>query len=1023
MSFESYICWKPEYIYRVMDTEALQTEDYYFLATHYPAVMQRVQRGSIEGSGNAISEHDFLQEFLDPKRKHVNTVVLGSTGSGKSHLIRWLYNNIRQTKNRNIVLIPKAGTNLRDIIRALISGMKGPEFDEFRTKLETATASLTPTLARELLHKNLIVAIGPEGPFSKERIEDPREKEERDYIIGNLPALFSTPTFVRGLIKESGVLDHFSNRIVGKLGREWRDKPLEFSVDDLKLEEWNIRDQDLDSDARCIYADLKANVGFRQKVVDWLNKNIEWAVSRVLDLDSNDLGNLMFNLRETLAKQNKELIILMEDFSKSQGIDGQLLDALLVSPEQVGRTLCVLRWAIAVTTGYYNNRFEDTARERIDLLVNMDVPEDSKQQNNINKITHFAAQYLNAVRSEENSLREWHRNLQQSSGMETLPVPSACDQCPHCEICHSTFGVAEGLGLYPFTEEALDRMYCSVAKDQRLFNPRDLINEVLRNTLIHSGEAMKEKTFPPKTMLASFGGGRMPAINRQKLRDMVSETQFEQYRTIIELWGDPEQLSGISPEMFTAFGLKPLEMEARPTTKQKTIERKKEEPSTPGMLPQEIQNDLEELNKWANGGHLSQSLSERLRERLFEHIRAFIDWDTEMLVEAFYVGTSRAFQRMSINFKRQTTQVGRPQVRIELPLDDDFTSISLALQGMLLYEHHNNWYFEDGNRHFRSFVNCIEAVSEEIISQLQQLQTESIRWDPVPAATELLAIGARIRGESLAGVGGVENDVNALFLKWDEFSDEYQSWHSNNWQSLIKAYSDFGNNVANILISRIACTKGGTLAVQIIDTSAVIDTIEEIKKTWQLTNPLPGTIRDDYKDIGRLRNRVDQLLQKAIIEERQRYLEWYEKMQKHIAPGTSKKTVTGTVSTLMETAFNQGFLNKMQIEEIKRSISEFEDSDFDNVFKTIEKLKEFSDPLESLPLLGDRNNIRIMLIGDDFIKNINDLLALITHRMNTQKENLISDGNILDIQKTISTQLAELSKMTNNLAGGDPDVG
>jgi hypothetical protein len=73
MPFQNYICWKPELVYRVMETAALQTEDYYFLATHYPAVMRRVQRGSIEGSGNTISEQDFLQEFLDPRRKHVNT--------------------------------------------------------------------------------------------------------------------------------------------------------------------------------------------------------------------------------------------------------------------------------------------------------------------------------------------------------------------------------------------------------------------------------------------------------------------------------------------------------------------------------------------------------------------------------------------------------------------------------------------------------------------------------------------------------------------------------------------------------------------------------------------------------------------------------------------------------------------------------------------------------------------------------------------------------------------------------------
>lgn len=1024
MPFENHICWKPELIHAVMDTEALQTDDHYFLATHYPAEMRRVQRGSLEGSGRTIRERDLLKEFLNPERRHVNTVILGSTGSGKSHLIRWLHNNIEKTQDRNVVLIPKANTNLREIIRSLLSGMTGPEYDEFRARLETATASLTPTLARELLHKNLIVAIGEQGPFSRDKIDDQREKEEREYIIANLPALFSTPTFAKVLSREGGVLDDFSNRIVGKLGRERRDKPLEFSMDDLKLDAWDIRDQDLDSDARCIYADLRANVSFRQKAVDWLNKNVEWAVSRVLNLDSSDLGNLMLSLRETLARQNKELIILMEDFSRSQGIDGQLLDALLVSPEQAGRTLCVLRWAIAVTTGYYNNRFEDTARERIDLLVNMDVPEAREQEDAISRVTCFATLYLNAVRSEEEVLRKWHKTAQEFSGAEPLPVPSACDQCPHRDTCHSVFGQVEGLGLYPFTEQALRRMYRSAAKDHRLFNPRDLINEVLRNALIYSNEAIQKGDFPPKALLADFGGAKMPAINRQKVRDMVPTDKFEQYRTLIELWGDPEQLSGISPGMFESFGLKPLEMKSPPKTEQVPV-KKAEQVSIAGDTPRpkELQDSLDELNSWSNGGYLSQSLSDRLRERLFDHIRSFIDWDTEMLVEAFYVGPSRAFQRMSINFKRQPTQVGKPQVRLELPLDDDFTSISLALQGILLHEHHHVWNFKNGNRHLLSFVACVEAASREVLSQVRQLRTEAVQWDPVPAATELLVIGAKLRGTLSVEADHGEQKVNSLLMRWNEYSDDHPVQHSGDWQRLLNAYGQLGASVTDILMSRIACTKGGQLKAQIIDASVIIDTVEETTRTWQPRTNVPGDVRDDYKDIWRLRKAVDQWLEKAIAEERQLYLDWHDKMKKHIATDGSQNELIEILKDLVKTAFELGFLHKNQIAHIEQCANEFENADMQDVLAAIMDLGKCSDTYGSLRFLGVGDHLRVMRTVDALIAAISDLLALIEHGIDVRKQSMATNGNILDLHKEIGVQLTEIHEITDTIGVGHHDIG
>ncbi|MFC2034890.1 protein DpdH [Chloroflexota bacterium] len=1025
MPLNNYSCWKNEYIYRVMDTEALQPENHYFLATHHPSAMQKVQRGSIEGSGNPISENDLLNEFLDPVQKHVNTVILGSTGSGKSHLIRWLYNNIPPTNNRKIVLIPKAQTNLREIIKKLMLDMEGPEFDELRKKIDTATANLTPKLARELLHANLIVAVGPEGPFSKEKVNNQLEREEREYLIGSLPSLLSTPTFKNVLTSEGGILDQFSQRIVGQLGVDRRDKPLEFNVEDFKIDEWNIRDSDLDVSARYIYADFRQNKGIRERVVNWLNKNLEWAVSHVLDLDSNDLGTLMFNLRETLAVKNQELIILMEDFSRSQGIDGQLIDSLTISQEQVGRTLCVMRWAIAVTTGYYNTRFENTTRERIDILVNMDVPTPTSESNIGDILVQFSSRYLNAIRLDSENLENWYSHNLGMTESKTA-IPNACDECPHREDCHSAFGSVDRIGIYPFTPKTIERMYNIVAKDTKIMNPRDLINSVLRDVLIQAMGTMNHGEFPSKELLTNFGGGKMTAVNRQKLREAVPSTKLDQYRTLIELWGDPDRIPGISKEVFKAFGLQDITLEilkGEPESEESEETGETQEPDPPVSLPesQELQNDLNQLNEWINDEkfRLSQALVQRLRERLFEHVTHFIDWDNEMLVKSFYVGPTKAFQRTSINFIKQGTQFGQNPVRIELPLDNDFNSASLALQGLLLNEHHGHWAFNDGNLHFQSFIKLLENSSNEVLRQLRQLQIEKEKWDPVPTAVELLAIGAKLRGESVSDQDELGDGINSLFLNWDDLDQDSESLRSKNWQNLSRAFKEYGNEVVRILLSRIACTKGGYIRAQIIDSVQIIDMLESIRDTWQPINKLPDTIRDDYRNISRLHQRVDQLLGNALNDEQKKYKDWCNMIKKHFDTTVDSSKVIENIKDTLILSFNHGYLSKGQVEDLEHSIDRFKVIDIPEMIQKIERLEDTSIVFQLLPILGNRDLNKNIITTIDFIESTNEYLASISEKIQSDIENSVSHGKVLEIQKSISSSFKDLQSMLSIINKGN----
>ncbi len=95
MTFKNFVCWNQDMIRRVMNVEATQSSNHLFLATHHPISMYR-QDSIRSSSQHEYDEAQFLQDFLAEK-DFAFVPVLGETGTGKSHLIRWLSANIQSS--------------------------------------------------------------------------------------------------------------------------------------------------------------------------------------------------------------------------------------------------------------------------------------------------------------------------------------------------------------------------------------------------------------------------------------------------------------------------------------------------------------------------------------------------------------------------------------------------------------------------------------------------------------------------------------------------------------------------------------------------------------------------------------------------------------------------------------------------------------------------------------------------------------------------------------------------------------
>ncbi len=1002
-NFKNCICWNSDMVSRVMDTDALQVQDHIFLATHHPIKMyQQI----LDGSKIEYDEETFLKDFLSPK-DYILTAILGTAGTGKSHLVRWLKANIPETKNRRVLLIPKVGTNLKGIVNIILEGMEGKKFDEYRERLEKSTEYLSEEQAREMLLDSLAMNVGPNGPHGMDNLSEVEEN-----LAQSLPNLLHDPHFRGDLLKDGGIIHRLTTHIIGDLNRVERiEEKSQFKVSDLPL---SITDfMQASKMAQNCYQDLMTFPELQQQAVDWMNKNLNEAVAKVLNLNGENLLNLMNDVRESLAEQNVELILLIEDFAKLQGIDNQLLEALLVRPNQPGRKrLCALRTAFAATEGYFDNLVQ-TVRDRIKFRVNLNVGQAGKKGFvTLNDVESLVARYINAARQNDSSLIEWHRqNLTQGNG-ESIPAPSACHQkgCPHLDACHSAFGHREGMGLYPFTREAITNMFDRACSND--FNPRKIIDKIIKHTLENYSDHLANGEFPPRALSQHFGGLKMRAALQTKLRDM-DPVNYQRRQVLLELWSDHSEPEDLDPVIHEAFSLPPLGLEGIDGPPDDEDEEEGGGGGPEELFPKELENKLKLIDEWFNGGELPQGLASELREIVFHAVSSRIDWDSELLLANQFRGSTRAFKQTSVNFIRQATKAAKTETKLLIPIDDKFSDAAVALQGMLAYSHFGNWNFRDGGYHLRAYSRMIEECAQHVLQQVKQ-PIEYSDWSPVPAAVELLAIGARMAGHPSESDPSEDMLTASLFA---DISEVNLSGRSQAWRELLKLFVKHRKELTDIVLSRASCTKGASAQVQIIDAVQIIKPIRDLLSSdWQPKAVLPKEFKQ--KNILKLRDKTNGQLSDAISGEKDRCQKWYKNVQDNIGDIDSRQEVIDALRQAVERARAEGALAGAQPNEIEEAITGLDTPGLKKCYSAA-NVEGLSNNGQLLGAIG-QTDAKIMQNVDNFIDTATNFLEQSARRAQNEVDELRGRGgkDLEVILEDIGQGLDELEKLNKQLQGG-----
>lgn len=495
------ICWSRAAVdfATQVDVGGLDADD-----PHADAVFRAVHqslpvREESGGGQTSVSEDDVLRAFTRPitSNEPLLLFVTGEKGTGKSHLVRWIKSRLGSRPSWHVVYIEKRNTSLRRVTERILADIDTPRARDIREQLDRASSEITSDeeamnalLAQldQLVTFDQAAEIGnlPEVPPAE--LADLRRKAHR--LLGDF-------TFRR----ELSVLDGPVHRIV-RLARGGTDPAEDINAADLHLTETDLEVDpgsfdDLGQELQGLIAALVANRSMRADIAALCDWYLPQAKAQVFIGRGADLLDVFEDVREEIANRGQELCLLIEDLVLLHGIDRQLAQALTIP---ASASLCRLRAAIAVTSGYLSNPSFATFADR-GLRFTLDMDLDAIGHAGLRD---FVGRYLNAGRLSERALAD-----------SDADTPNACWRCPDQPRCHDAFGVSrDHYGLYPLNEIAVDRLIKLASPGE--FRPREILRQVIRSPL-----EIAEEEFPVGGIFPSSRFARTLDESRSQLDPTV----------------------------------------------------------------------------------------------------------------------------------------------------------------------------------------------------------------------------------------------------------------------------------------------------------------------------------------------------------------------------------------------------------------------------------------------------------------------------------------------------------------------
>lgn len=633
-SFTGHLCWSRANVAETINTEAVHANPVVFLATHRPLAVLRRSWAS-PGPGDQVDERAVLDDFANrrPNGGVVLMPIIGESGTGKSHLVRWIGEHLHNTPTRRVIYLRKTETNLSAVIRALLADLDDPKFQDVRDRVSRNIGQYDPRrLPHELLDR-LALAVQFTETADHTEIGDPAMAKALTEERG-LPTLLRDYEYRQHLLGPDSVLTRFAAELRRGRRDDEEERPTGFVPEDLLVE---VDHTQMGPVASAFYRQLVALPEIREQAARLLTKNLSNAVLRLTDLDGGRLAETMIDIRREFHHRGQEIVLLVEDFALIQGIQRDLLDAISEAGKHYrdrGHELATVRTLMAVTRGYFDTlpeTIKGRAATSVPYVYELDVPmSDGPVGVGDQQVVDFVARYLNAARTGQAALIRAHDEVAEAADW----VPNACGPCQFRYLCHEAFGESsEGFGLYPYNRSAVLRaVRVTSERDDVTFNPRRVLSRAVRQVLDNYDTAIRDGNFPPpQTFHKDFPRERLNPPLTSEVGDWLKAADSINYERRLDLlgfWGDPATgEANLHAGIHEAFQLPPLKdskIDAPVLMASSTAVVDKGKAAAPTAL----QVKLDAVEAWYGRGELlPQELAHNLRAWLRQAVIARVPWN------------------------------------------------------------------------------------------------------------------------------------------------------------------------------------------------------------------------------------------------------------------------------------------------------------------------------------------------------------------------------------------------------------
>ncbi len=829
-----YVCWKNDAVLAITPRDAASLGQGHFQAIHHPLRLRR--RKLDQRVGGAWVEEGAIVTALRGELSadgYLFLPIVGGSGTGKSHLVRWARDRSIDTPNWECRYLPKNRTGLRQALNIIMQGLDGSAVNTAREALATASsAAEKDDILGERLLDDLALVISRHDEFLDVPAgEDDRARQTRQKLVRELPDVLRDPVVRRRLLAPEAVI----LRLVGlsmrgrQEGDGLDDDATNFRASDLPLTFHEL--SQASAGARKLLAQLAAIGSLLDAALELINRALPLAEKRITVSSQVSLVEIFRELRRTLHAQSKELVLFIEDLTVLHGVEKEFLDAIVEPVQGPEGRMCNLRLLFAVTEGHFDSL--DTVRTRCEDAYWFD-SEYGEDGVTTEDAVAFLGRYLNAARLAPAKIDEAWKDRVDDEGW----VVNACTPCDYRVDCHDTFKTSpQGYGLYPYNPEAIERLVIAAAP--RGFDPREVVRQLVRRFLQHGAADMKHSDFPSADLLEVFATGTepLPALLSSEVQAR-RPTDHVRFANVLRYWSDTNTPGVIDSRVLEAFALDNAEGDLKalravvggggPTKRPvKKIDDASREP-----LASEAQDLLrdparrrqfDELVAWAgNGRDLTAATTQALRKLIHKAVLTNLEFGAVPvnLGDAFEEGR---FSLAQVVLEGSVTQQrpGAATIIVQRTV-----SSATALQGLLLLTELGESGFPQADRYRRLAADAVDEWTAAVSATLTRPAGERV----ISAVHALLVASVVLGRTDLASTP--RDYMRAIFSNSDATAPATD--RSPVWKALHARATHLVSKYAPVVNAEFGEARGVRGETRAIQAHRLLPLIETFVASWTL---------------------------------------------------------------------------------------------------------------------------------------------------------------------------------------------